>query len=317
MTTVPRRSNFAPTLLFGMFALCLYAMLSQPVALERALMPAAGVLPALHLPTTATVLIGLSIGCYGTIIGIGGGPVIMPILITLYGWDNRGLVATCLFIVLLNALSGCIGYASQKRIDYGGGTRFALAAIPGAAITSAAHEIFDVRAFYVIFAFFLMLLGTYLVLSAKNPIAVSAPAATARERDWRRVLIVDSKGSTFDFYSNDSLGIAINLLLGCVIGFLGIGGGVLQVPILLYLLHYPAHIATATSHFVTLVTCGAALIPHALLGNIHYGEAMWMGLGVIVGAQIGVQLARRLRSKTIIDLFTIALFAFAAKLLAS
>ena len=55
------------------------------------------------------VAIGLAIGCYGTIAGIGGGPIIMPVLFELYGWKSESLVATCLFIVFLNALSGSIG----------------------------------------------------------------------------------------------------------------------------------------------------------------------------------------------------------------
>ena len=316
MTTATHRSNLRPTLLFGMLALSVYAMLSGPAGLERALAPATAVLATPHLPTLAIVLIGFVIGCYGTIVGIGGGPIIMPILITLYGWDNKNLVATCLFIVFLNALSGCTGYALDGRIDYAGGTRFSLAAIPGAGLASMLHHLADIHAFYVIFAFFLLVLGTYLLLSSNNPIPVSTAPTESSRRTWRRVLLVDARGERFDFYSNDNLGITINLLLGCLVGFLGIGGGVLQVPILLYLLHYPAHIATATSHFVTLVTCAAALIPHVILGNVQYGEAVWMGLGVLVGAQLGVRVARKLRSKTIINLFTLVLFVFAAKLLA-
>lgn len=315
MTQAARRSNLRPTLLFGMLALSLYAMLSGPAAFERVLSPASAVLTETHLPTAAVVLLGLVIGCYGTIVGIGGGPIIMPILMTLFAWDNKGLVATCLFIVFLNAFSGCAGYALDGRIDYGGGIRLSLAAIPGAAVTSAMHHLFDVRAFYVIFAFFLLLLGTYLLLSSSNPIAPHQPPAGWTERHWRHVVVTDSKGATFDFYANDGLGIGINLVLGCLVGFLGIGGGVLQVPILLYVLRYPAHVATATSHFVTLVTCAAALLPHVILGNVHYGAAMWMGVGVVAGAQLGVRLARGLKSRTIVNLFTIVLFVFAAKLL--
>jgi uncharacterized membrane protein YfcA len=238
----------------------------------------------------------------------------MPILMTLYPWENRSLIATCLFIVFVNALSGCAGYARHRRIDYAGGARFALAAIPGAALASTAHHLFEVRAFQALFAFFLVLLGFFLLLSSSNPVAVFKVNAARRET-WRRVSITDSTGETFEFHSNDNLGIAINLALGCLVGFLGIGGGVLQVPVLLYLLYYPVHIATATSHFVTLITCGAALVPHVILGNIHYGEASWMAVGVVGGAQLGVHWARRLRSRTIIDLFTVILFVFAAKLL--
>ena len=106
----------------------------------------------------------------------------------------------------------------------------------------------------------------------------------------------------------------MNLLLGFFVGFLGIGGGVFQVPILIFLLKYPPHIATATSHFVTMATCLFALIPHIFLGNVMFSEAAWMGLGILVGAQIGAYLSPKINSKLIVHLFVIILLVFALKM---
>ena len=159
-----------------------------------------------------------------------------------------------------------------------------------------------------------MLLGLFCVARAGD----SAPDRSSRKRrspNERRVRIEDSYGNRFVFHSNDTLGMALNGVLGLVVGFMGIGGGVLQVPILLYALRYPPHIATATSHFVTAVTAGAALVPHVFLGNVHYGQALWMGVGVIVGAQVGAEWARRLRSTTIIYLFGGLLLVISVRLL--
>jgi uncharacterized membrane protein YfcA len=107
---------------------------------------------------------------------------------------------------------------------------------------------------------------------------------------------------------------SINLVLGFLAGFLGIGGGVLQVPILVFLLGYPIHIATATSHFVTMLTAGFALAPNLFLGNVHFADVTWMGAGVVVGAQVGAKVAPKLRSKAILVLFCCILVAFAARL---
>jgi uncharacterized membrane protein YfcA len=113
------------------------------------------------------------------------------------------------------------------------------------------------------------------------------------------------------------LGVSLNLVLGFLAGFLGIGGGVLQVPILIFLLGYPIHIATATSHFVTMLTAAAALAPNVLFGNVHFRETLWLGVGVVVGAQIGAKLASRLRSKAILYLFSAILVLFALRLFLS
>jgi uncharacterized membrane protein YfcA len=258
--------------------------------------------------------LGFAIGCYGTIVGIGGGPIIMPILYTLYHYDSETLVANCLFIVFLNALSGSVGYSLQGRVDYTGGLKFSLAAIPGAMLMSAFHHVVEITWFNTAFGLFLLALAIHSSLSAER---VDAPRRMPKlqRAGFRRVRLADSSGERFDFFSNDRLGVRLNVVLGGLIGFLGIGGGVLQVPILLYLLRFPPHVATATSHFVTLVTCLAALVPHLFLGNVHFGETAWMGAGVVAGAQLGAKVARNISSKTIVYLFAAVLVVFSTKLL--
>lgn len=273
---------------------------------------------ALEHPFWLLALIGFIIGCYGTIVGIGGGPIILPILVFFYGWENEFLVATSLFIVLLNAASGCSGYAWQKRIDYKGGLKYTLAAMPGALISSFTHHLVNLSFFNVIFGIFLVLLAGYTIFSVGRVDKSAAEKRQYRQEaiagGYRRVKFVDRFGVKYDFYSNDKLGISLNLMLGFFCGFLGIGGGVFQVPILIFLLLYPTHIATATSHFVTLLTCAIALLPHVFLGNVMYAQALWMGVGVIIGAQLGARIARKLNTKVTLYLFVIILIVLAVKL---
>ena len=226
-------------------------------------------------PTWLLMFLGFVIGCYGTIVGIGGGPLILPILVFFYGWENEILVATSLFIVMLNSASGCIGYAMQKRIDYKGGIKFTLAAMPGAFISSYIHHLVNLTFFNIIFGIFLLLLAGYTIFSIgkldKNTQQKQQLLKDAKDGGHRRVRFTDAFNVKYDYYSNDRLGISLNFLLGFFCGFLGIGGGVFQVPILLFILLYPTHLATATSQFVTLLTCMIALLPHIFLGNVMYG----------------------------------------------
>jgi uncharacterized protein len=291
--------------------LCVYGMLSAPSG--RATRVAASDGDALAI--LGVIAIGLVIGCYGTIVGIGGGPIIMPVLIWLYGWKTEALVGTCLLIVFLNALSGSIGYLMQGRVDLAGATKLSLAAVPGTILAGLLHHLLDIKAFSIIFGVFLLCLALYSCLTIDQ--VDDRPRATRSRRvpRSRHVRIVDAFGHKFDFYANDNLGMKMNLGLGFFSGFMGIGGGVLQVPLLHYVLWYPPHIATATSHFVTMVTCAAALTPHLLLGNVHFGAALWMGAGVVVGAQVGARLAPRISSKAVMALFILVLLVFAGRLL--
>jgi uncharacterized membrane protein YfcA len=309
---ISRRSELIKSAVAAcIIAICLLAMLSAPSMGVRGPSP----LSVGNQPALIIIILGFAIGCYGTIVGIGGGPLIMPILILIYGWETEFLVATSLFIVFLNAFSGSLGYARQGRIDYKGGVKFALAALPGAVISSFIHHIFDIPVFDIIFGIFLILLSVYSFLSVNKVDSAQRRNKPVKRQGYRRVSFIDIFGQEFDFYANDKLGIRMNLLLGFFVGFLGIGGGVFQVPILAFLLYYPVHIATATSHFITMLICLFALIPHILLGNVYFAQAIWMGLGVVTGAQVGARLAPGINSKRIIYLFAAVLLLFAVKLL--
>jgi uncharacterized membrane protein YfcA len=259
---------------------------------------------------------GIAIGGYGTVVGIGGGPLLVPVLHFLYAWPIEDVVASSLFVVLLNATSGSIGYARQKRIDVKGGVALSFAAMPGAMLSGLVHHLVKIPFFDGIFAVFLVSLAVYTIVRVEK-FDRPPPRASRSTVGLRHVVIVDAFKKRYDFYSDQTLGITLNLVLGFLSGFLGIGGGVLQVPILVFLLKYPIHLATATSHFVTMLTAAFALAPNVVLGNVHYWATSWLALGVVLGAQAGAQLAQKLRSKMILYLFAIILLAFAMKLFLS
>ena len=77
--------------------------------------------------------LGFVIGTYGTLIGAGGGFVLMPLLLVLYPEESPEVITgISLAVVFFNALSGSVAYAKMKRIDYRSGLLFSLATIPGA-----------------------------------------------------------------------------------------------------------------------------------------------------------------------------------------
>src|SRR5690625_4140669 len=70
-------------------------------------------------------------GGYGTIVGAGGGFILVPALLLLFDLSPATAAGTGLVIVLINSLTGVIGYSRQKRIDYRTGFKIAIGAIPG------------------------------------------------------------------------------------------------------------------------------------------------------------------------------------------
>jgi uncharacterized membrane protein YfcA len=292
-------------LLGALLLLCFMAVVNPQVSLAVEEVPSLSAGLALFA-------IGLAVGGYGTVVGIGGGPLLVPILHFMNSWPVEEVVATSLFVVLLNATSGSIGYARQRRIDYKGGIALSLAAMPGALLSGLIHHLVKIPFFDAMFGGFLVLLAVYTIVRVDQFDRLRPPRRSTA--GLRRIVIVDAFRGRYEFHSDQALGITLNLVLGFLSGFLGIGGGVLQVPILVFLLDYPIHIATATSHFVTMLTAAFALAPNVALGNVHFLATSWLALGVVVGAQVGAQIAQNLRSKVILYLFAVILLAFALKL---
>lgn len=87
------------------------------------------------LPYLGLLLLGLALGAIGTLIGAGGGFLLVPLLLLLYPSESAQVITSIsLAVVFLNALSDSVRYARLKRIDYRAGSWFALGSVPGAAL---------------------------------------------------------------------------------------------------------------------------------------------------------------------------------------
>jgi uncharacterized membrane protein YfcA len=258
-------------------------------------------------------LAGFGVGAFGTVIGAGGGFILTPILLLLYPHESaQTLTAISLTAVFFNAASGSVAYARQRRIDFRSGAVFALATLPGAVGGALLVGSISRHAFDAIMGAVLALLAGWLVLGERW----SVPITTGRVE--QRVL-VDRAGERHVYDVPVSRGALYSLVVGFVSSFLGIGGGVIHVPLLVRALGFPTHIATATSHFVLAIMAGAGALTHVALGSFGHGHgvrrAVALSIGVVGGAQLGAHVSLRLRGAVIQWLLAVALLALAARLL--
>jgi len=126
---------------------------------------------------------------------------------------------------------------------------------------------------------------------------------------------IDAQGEVFHYRYDLRLGILLSALVGVLSSLLGIGGGIIHVPVLIHLLGFPAHLATATSHFILVITAAFGAGTHFSLGHVLIGPAVLMGVGVIAGAQIGAELGKKLKGSVLIRMLSVALLLVAARLL--
>ncbi len=250
--------------------------------------------------------LGLATGAYGTLIGAGGGFVLMPLLLLLYPNESPDLLTSIsLAVVFFNALSGSEAYAVMGRVDYKSGFLFALASVPGAVVGALSTSYVPRRSFDLIFG---VLLAAGSILLLARPRARQAKTGPGGGLRLARHL-VDRDGQSFDYAFNPAIGLALSLFVGYASSFLGIGGGIIHVPALIFLLNFPVHVATATSHFILAIMALSGTMVHILTGTFSHGvhRTIYLALGALIGAQVGARLSNHVKGVWIIRSLSLAL----------
>lgn len=261
------------------------------------------------------VLLGIGVGAFGTIVGAGGGFILTPVLLLLYPHESaQTLTAISLTVVFFNASSGTIAYARQRRVDFRSGTVFALATLPGAIggallVGDVSRTVFD-----GIMGGILALLAVWLLTGERwSP-------APPKSHLYRR-LLVDRRGLVYEYDVPLLRGALYSLVVGFVSSFLGIGGGVVHVPLLVGVLGFPTHVATATSHFVLAFMALVATLVHVASGTFHHlvglRRAASLSVGVVAGAQLGAKLSQHLSGAMIQRLLAGGLLLLSVRLILS
>ena len=250
--------------------------------------------------------IGYAVGAFGTLIGAGGGFILVPVLLLLYPDKSPDTITSIsLAVVFFNALSGSVAYAKMKRIDYKTGIIFAIATIPGAVLGSLTVSYIPRNIFNGIFGVILFLLAIYLFLRSNNdkgekPIVF---------KHFITRYLTDNEGIEYTYSYNPVLGVSLSVAVGYLSSLLGIGGGIIHVPALINLLNFPVHIATATSHFILVFMALSSTVVHIATGTISSGLLIIAGLsiGVLFGAQLGAKLSNKIKGGIIIKSLAVAL----------
>jgi uncharacterized protein len=266
------------------------------------------------------IILGLVIGMFGTLIGAGGGFILVPILILSYPeLSPETITAISMAIVAANAISGSFAYARSGRIDYKAGLIFALFTIPGSVLGVLTTQFIARSFFNILFGILLIALSVYLLFRQNKPLAPVVPDES--QKRWKHRSLVDNTGLSYHYTYNQTRGIFISILVGYISPVLGIGGGIIHVPALIQWLQFPVFIATATSHFILAIMATVSVIVHAVKGSYHDPKILHMmiglSVGVIPGAQVGAWLSHKLKGNTITSVLAVCLGLVGIRILLS
>jgi len=256
---------------------------------------------------------GLVVGAVGTLVGAGGGFLLVPVLLFLYPHDPPNVItSTGLAVVFVNSVSGSVAYAYQRRIDYRSGTVLALATVPGSVVGALLTHQIPRGPFTLIFSG--VLVGMALLLF-RRPVARERPSGDVSSA--RRRVLVDRSGQIYVYSLPLGRAVPISAAIGLLSSLLGIGGGFIQVPVFILVFGFPTYVATATSQFMLAVMSLSGTLTHVAAGDVGDAarRAAILAPGVIVGAQFGAWLSRRMRPAAIARLLAVLMVLVAARML--
>jgi uncharacterized protein len=243
-------------------------------------------------------IFGFLIGIAASLTGVGGGIFIVPLLTLLYGFDPIIAIGTSLGTIIITSIASSVNYLKQNRVYVKVGLVLACATAPGAYIGAAITAIPVVKtSLGVIFGVFLILVAVQMVYKALSTASVKGcgqadPVFEGKLlRNWRKLLV----------------GLSLGFFGGVASGLLGIGGGVILVPIMCYALDFPIHFSIPTSMFIMIFTSISGVANHVQQGNVNAEYAIYLGVGSILGAQVGAFASKKLSSRSLGLVFAVML----------
>jgi len=239
------------------------------------------------------ILVGLFVGTLGTLIGAGGGFMLIPILLTMFPEDSHIRIASMsMLAIAFNASSGSLAYFLKKKIHLHAALLFIACSLPGAVLGVYLEYVVTRDTFEDIFGYVLLAYAAFLLLK-KMPKHETSTLHHKSKLSLRMYV----------------MGGLISFFVAFIASFLGIGGGIIHVPLLTHLVGFPVHLATGTSHLILAATGWAASVEHISHGDISLFETnvLYLVAGVVVGAQIGAALSKHVPGRAILKLLGVAL----------
>jgi uncharacterized membrane protein YfcA len=247
----------------------------------------------------ALFALALFASAFGSMVGLGGGFILVPALRLFSGLAPAEAAGTSLLLIVASGASGAFAYLMQRRVHLTVGLLIAAGGLPGGIIGAILSLHITPRLFDWILALLLM--------------------AVAVDMAWNAEKRLRGRPQHEHVHAIKGMSYRAALFLGFLIGIFsslfGIGGGVILVPTLLYFSELPIHAVSATSQFGILLTSPVGLAVHALQHDIDLNDVVPLVAGGLLGGPIGARLSLKMKSPHLLLVVAFALVAVAGSLI--
>ncbi len=237
------------------------------------------------------VPLGVAAGVLGSMIGLGGGIIVVPVL-TFLGFPPTAAASNSLFAAFSNAVASTVSYSGQRRIEYGTGLRLGLLSVPGTVLGALVSADAAPGTFKMLFAVVLIASGVYIFLRK---------GMQAREKTAAHATLALMVGASF--------------FAGITSSFFGIGGGIVFVPLMVVAMGMAMKRAAPTSQFVLLFASFSGLAVHSVLGHPDFLQSLYLAAGAFVGGLVGSRVSLKVGEGHLRILVSAVLFVAAVKMI--
>jgi len=272
------------------------------------------------------VVIGAVVGLLSGLLGVGGGFLLTPILMMI-GVPPTVAAASDTNAIVATSSSGVAAHFRLHNVDLRMGTVLLLGGLAGSGVgvrfvrllRDMGNADLVITLTYILM---LSLVGGYIVRDSLRKMR-GGLIARARPNRPRARAFLSNLPLQMDFPRSGVrhsllLPFALCLVVGLLTAVMGVGGGFMLVPMMVYLLRMPAHVAVGTSLFQILFTCaGATMMQAGANHTVDLTLALLVAAGSTIGAQIGARLSRLLRGEQLMILLGVLALAVTLKMVVS
>ena len=264
------------------------------------------------------LLLSFGVGILSGIFGIGGGFLMTPILIFL-GIPATYAVANVANNILGISVSGATTHWYKKTLDYKMGFMIVIGGLAGAIIGmqifTYLREIGNINTIIALaYVYLLAIIGTLIFVEGFKEVSALKKKVFIKKKlhthYWIHGLPFRIRFSKSKLYESALTPIILGFVVGLFASIMGIGGAILMVPAMIYLIGMPTKLIPGTSLFVTIFITGFVVVAHAIqFKSVDLMLVSFLLLGSIIGLHIGLKISEKLNTSEYKALLAILLIA--------
>ena len=236
------------------------------------------------------IALGFAAGVLGSMIGLGGGIVVVPVL-TFFGYSPTITASSSLLAAFSNATASTISYSKQKRVEFSLGLKLGLLTIPGTIFGAFISSDVTPQIFKILFG--LVLIASAIYIFARKKIE-------CKKANFSSKMVVFAIGASF--------------FAGIISAFFGIGGGIIFVPLMVVGMGMSMKKAAPTSQLILLFASLSGVIVHSILGHSDFMLAGFLAIGSFGGGLVGAKLSVDIKERILQIIVSIVIVIAAIKM---